>query len=170
MTKVINLFAGPGSGKSSIAAGLYSKMKFAMMDCELVTEYAKELVWEKRLHEVDQTSILKEQVRRVERLVGNVEYVVTDSPILLSVIYGRMNDMGSEFEKLVLDTNNRFDNRNYLIKRVKPYVPKGRTQTEEEAKGLDFKIQMMLEENLIKYDRIFGDIAIDYIFNDLKCV
>jgi len=40
-TKVINLFAGPGAGKSTTAAGLFAEMKRANVDVELVTEYVK---------------------------------------------------------------------------------------------------------------------------------
>ena len=41
---VVNLFAGPGSGKSTTCAGLFSKLKLAGIYCEMVLEYAKELV------------------------------------------------------------------------------------------------------------------------------
>lgn len=44
MTSVINLIGGPGSGKSTTAAGLFFRMKSMGVRCELVTEYAKELV------------------------------------------------------------------------------------------------------------------------------
>ncbi len=39
------MFGGPGTGKSTSAAGLFFKMKLAQMEVELVTEYAKDLVW-----------------------------------------------------------------------------------------------------------------------------
>jgi ATP:corrinoid adenosyltransferase len=49
--KVINLWAGPGAGKSTTASGLFYLMKTADMQVELVTEYAKDMTWEGR-HEV----------------------------------------------------------------------------------------------------------------------
>ena len=48
MTTVINLIGAPGSGKTTIATDLFSKMKYLGYNVELVTEYAKELVWEQR--------------------------------------------------------------------------------------------------------------------------
>lgn len=48
MMKVINLFGGPGSGKSTLAAGLFERMKIQGLSVELVTEYAKDMVWERR--------------------------------------------------------------------------------------------------------------------------
>jgi hypothetical protein len=43
--KVINLWAGPGAGKSTTAAGLFL-MKLTGRRVELVTEYAKEVVYD----------------------------------------------------------------------------------------------------------------------------
>ena len=48
MTKVINLFGGPGAGKSTTAAGLFYEMKVRDIKCELVTEYAKDMTYEKQ--------------------------------------------------------------------------------------------------------------------------
>lgn len=36
--KVINLIAGPGAGKSTTAAGVFSRLKFNDINCELVTD------------------------------------------------------------------------------------------------------------------------------------
>ena len=44
--KVINLFGGPGSGKSTTAASVFSKLKIMGYNVELVTEFAKDMVWE----------------------------------------------------------------------------------------------------------------------------
>ena len=44
--KVINLFAGPGAGKSTTAAGLFHLMKIAGMNVELVTEFSRSWVVE----------------------------------------------------------------------------------------------------------------------------
>ena len=46
--KVINFFGAPGSGKSTIAAGLFFEMKMKQMNVELVTEFAKELCYSER--------------------------------------------------------------------------------------------------------------------------
>ena len=40
-TLVINLIGGPGCGKSTIAAELFSRLKKMGVTCELVTEYIK---------------------------------------------------------------------------------------------------------------------------------
>ena len=45
-TIVVNLFAGPGAGKSTGAAYIFSKLKMAGVDAEYVTEFAKDKTWE----------------------------------------------------------------------------------------------------------------------------
>lgn len=45
-TIVVNLFAGPGAGKSTGAAYIFAMLKMHGIDCELVTEFAKDKTWE----------------------------------------------------------------------------------------------------------------------------
>lgn len=48
MTTYVNIFGGPGVGKSTTAADLFVAMKKAGYNVELVTEVAKDFVWEDR--------------------------------------------------------------------------------------------------------------------------
>ena len=43
---IINLFGAPGAGKSTGAAYVFSQLKAAGVNAELVTEFAKDKVWE----------------------------------------------------------------------------------------------------------------------------
>ena len=43
---LVNLYGAPGSGKSTGAAYIFSKLKMAGVDAELVTEFAKDKLWE----------------------------------------------------------------------------------------------------------------------------
>ena len=43
---LINLFGAPGAGKSTGAAYIFSKLKMHGINAELVTEFAKDKVWE----------------------------------------------------------------------------------------------------------------------------
>jgi len=43
---VVNFFAPPGHGKSTFAALVFSKLKMLGVNCELVSEFAKDMVWE----------------------------------------------------------------------------------------------------------------------------
>lgn len=138
---VINLFGGPGAGKSTTAAGLFYLMKLKNIKCELVTEYAKELVYEDRNLE-DGILIFAQQQRRMKRLVGKVDYIITDSPLVMSEVYQLA--LPESFHRLVRYTFNTFSNINVKITRVKPYQSYGRTQTEERARALDLEINHVL--------------------------
>src|SRR4051812_15213434 len=85
---VINLWGGPGCGKSTTAAGLFHRLKIHHESVELVTEYAKDLCWEGRKPPFDALSILAEQAKRQRRLAGKVRFIITDSPLPLPIIYG----------------------------------------------------------------------------------
>ena len=45
---VINLYGGPGCGKSTVSSGLFYKMKSEGYCVEYVSEYAKDLTYEER--------------------------------------------------------------------------------------------------------------------------
>ncbi len=143
--KVINLFAGPGAGKSTTAAGLFHKMKKMGLSVELVTEYAKEKVYENNMCVMaDQLYLLAKQNRRLERLRKHVDYVITDSPLLLCAyygeLYGKHPGIVVPLARQVFDT---YDNVNIFINRTKPYVQNGRLGGEDNAREADRGIEKL---------------------------
>jgi ABC-type oligopeptide transport system ATPase subunit len=155
--KIINLFAGPGAGKSTTAAGVFNLMKIEGMSVELVTEYAKDMTWEKR-HNIltDQLYMFAKQHRRISRVQDAVDYVVTDSPLLLTLIYAG-DEYPPSFKQLVLDYWTRYEHLNFFIERTKEYVAVGRSQTEEEARAIDASVKSCLETNGFSFTVIPGD-------------
>jgi len=155
--KVINLFGGPGTGKSTVGAGLFALMKWNSMNVELVTEYAKDLTWEKRhdLLMTDQLYILAKQNRRLMRLDNQVEYVVTDSPLVMGLAYSKK--YYSTFAPFVKDLWSSYDNLNIFLNRLKPYHTVGRKETEEEAKWLDNQIKHILDSSGQEYYTVDAD-------------
>lgn len=149
-TTVINLFAGPGAGKSTTAAGLFYLMKCKDLKVELVTEYAKELAYDGLLNGTaqQQYEIFDEQYARMKRLQGKVDYIITDSPILMQFMYGeRAPNMREEYPNYPNDIKAAmaaFKNRDYLIERTKPYQTYGRVQDEEGARDLDREVRRLL--------------------------
>lgn len=151
-TIVINLFAGPGTGKSTTAAQLFSELKWNGINCELVTEFAKDKVWEESYKVLDdQLYIFGKQTHKLRRLQGKVDVIITDSPILFSLIYDQTGN--PNFHNLVLDVYSEFRNINLFLKRKKGFVQAGRVQSEEKAKMLDSKILEMLNRNDIPFEK-----------------
>jgi len=143
---VVNLFAGPGTGKSTIAALVFSKLKLAGVNAELAHEWAKEAAWEGRTTPLlYQPYVAGKQMWRVHRLLDETDVIVTDSPILFSLIYGEGTNLPS-FEQFVWDTFNSWRTLNIFLDRSeRAYNPKGRLQTEEEARALDGRIRSLLD-------------------------
>lgn len=171
-TKIISLHGGPGVGKSTLASGIFSKLKENGVSCELVVEFPKEVTWEgtQKLLE-NQIYIFSEQFRRQWRLLDKVDYAITDSPLLLYSIYfdyyldllpknaDRMNeDYKNLCRKFFDETFLQFNSINYFVERrfletdgkltYPDYHSEGRNQNIQEALTLDKKIR----DKLYKYD------------------
>ncbi len=145
--KVINLFAAPGVGKSTTAAALFNLMKTKGMSVELVTEFAKEVVYERNYGSLqNQLAILAEQDKRLRRLEGQSEWAITDSPLPLSLIY-----MTPEYEAwltpAVWGAYDRYVNFDVFLARdpLRTYSTQGRTQSLEESVALDSRIHKLFK-------------------------
>ncbi|MFA5651885.1 MAG: AAA family ATPase [Candidatus Paceibacterota bacterium] len=145
-----NLFGGPGTGKSTMMADVFSRLKWMGVDCEIATEYAKDKVWEGSLGVLEcQVYVFGKQVFRNYRLKHKVKVVITDSPILLSPIYDKRKSPA--FLNLVLEEFNRFNNVNVFLKRDKKYNPNGRLQTRDQAVQKDKEILDLLSFHNISF-------------------
>ena len=163
---VINLWAGPGAGKSTTAAGLFFKLKSNGVNSEYVQEYAKAVTWEKRVNLLsDQLYILAKQNRSLERLRNQVDVVVTDSPVLLGLNYTLPDYYPIHFKNFTREVWDSYTNLNFVIQREKVYQPIGRNQTEQQARELDQKIITFLNDQDIPYTLVPGNTdAPDVIF------
>lgn len=168
MVKVINLFGGPGCGKSTLTALLFAELKMLGFNCEMALEYAKDKVWEESYHTLDnQIYVFGKQHHRMFRLKEHVNIIITDSPLVNSIIYDSTNN--SMLRELVLFEFNKYQNYNFLIERPKIYDTNGRMQSEDEAKELDDKIEELLMKNNIQFGKIpYGHNGVKQIV-DLIC-
>lgn len=154
-TLVVNCFAGPGAGKTGCAWSIAAELKKLGKVVEYVPEYAKELVWRGNLQMLDgslghQTALLQEQKSRIDCLIGKVDYVITDSPLLLNASY--LNPQSGTYEKNVVDIFNNYNNFNVFIQRnEKNFEKEGRIHGFEESKKLDGEIKDMLKRNNIYF-------------------
>ena len=167
---VINLFGAPSAGKSTGAAYIFSKLKLLGYNVELVTEFAKDKVWEENLEVFkNQAYIFGKQSFRMSRIKDKVDVIITDAPLPLSSFYNNDNVLGEEFNKVVFNVFNSYKNICYFIKRVKPYNNVGRFQNEEESDYIsNHKLPSFLKNNNIDYRIIDGDIqGYDSVVSDI---
>jgi hypothetical protein len=179
-TLFINLFGGPGAGKSTAAWDIAAKLKKSGKSVELVAEYAKELVYEKQYDLLDgsaenQRKIFEEQCRREERLIGQVNYAITDSPVLLQLAYLKDRD-STEGQKLIHEIEiytesvcfgDQSSSYNLLITRGEgAFEQNGRIHSETESIDLDKQIEEMLSS--LQYYETYSRDDIDRMTEDIQ--
>lgn len=153
MSVVINLYGGPGTGKSTSAAYLFYLLKKQGKNAELVREYVKDWAWEgRKISTYDQIYLLGKQVRRESMLYGKVDYIVTDSPIMLGIYYAQeysplsvsegVRNMTLAYYRQAAEDGHV--HHHVFLERSKPYNPLGRFQTEDQAKEIDKGLSHML--------------------------
>lgn len=166
--RIICLYGGPGCGKSTTCAGLFYKLKLAGFNSEMIREYIKEWVWEgRKVLDGDQTYFFTKQSRK-ERIYieNNMDFIITDSPLILTHFYGlkydKMEQNYNTSLKMLENHHGFIKDKGYKVEhfvltRGKDYNPAGRYQTEEEAKNIDPEITQLLIDMGIKYHTIVGD-------------
>ena len=156
MTKFVNLFGGPSVGKSTIAAALFVEMKRAGYKVELVTEVAKDYVWEDRQTTLAiQPYITIKQFRNLARLKGKVDYVITDAPILLGCVYADLyaSHLPASYKEFILDLHKQEldPSVNIVLHRVFEYDETGRYQDKSQAEEIDLAISEVLQSNGLRW-------------------
>ncbi len=173
-TIVINAFAGPGAGKTTSCLEVAEKLKKQGFVTEYVQEYAKELVYDNNFimldgHYEHQFAILNEQVKRINRLYGKVDFIVTDSPILLNNTYLN-EDKNTEVYSAYSDSVNKlyglYNNFNYFVERdTSVFEKEGRIHNLEQSIAIDNELKNMLHNNQIDFD-VYTHATIDNIVRD----
>lgn len=163
MTTVINLFGGSGIGKSTTAAHLFAEMKYRGFHCELVREYVKMWAWQnKKVGPFDQMYLLGKQSKYESMLYGKVDYIVTDSPLLLCPMYERYYS-GKELVapaafNFIEDAKTKGVNHvNFVLSRTKPFDPRGRYEDEEGAKKVDIAVKQFLNDYSVPFHELTSD-------------
>lgn len=155
-TIIVNLFGGPGSGKSTGATWLFSQLKLRGIDCEYVSEFAKDKVWEENSKVfANQFYLSGKQSFKISRCFGKVDIIITDCPIAMGCVYST----SEKLTEAILEEFGKYGTRNInaFICRDKEYNPNGRNQSYVEAKSIDDSIQSLLSNNSIPYLSFYGN-------------
>jgi hypothetical protein len=172
--KVINFFGGPNTGKSTQATGLFYLMKTAGYNCEVINEFAKQCVWEGQFDMLkDQLYVMAKQHRRQLRLMDQVDWCITDSPIMLSAVYRTAYNQtyySDLIDKMAYECYCKYDNINfYLQRRDDAYEQTGREQNLEQALQIDQVMLHILNTYDIPYTPIsVDDATVNTVFDIVK--
>lgn len=174
-TVVINAFGGPGAGKTTACLHIAAQLKKRGFSAEYVQEYAKELTWDKNFEMLDgspehQKLIFAEQAKRLNRLVGKVDFVVTDAPLLLNSVYlDPSYSKKQAYTKAVMERFQKYDNFCFVVGRDTSYFETiGRTQSLEESIQKDNEIVQLLKDNQVYFKTYSHDELDKVVDNAVK--
>lgn len=146
-----NLFGGPGIGKSMRAAEIYLKG-----ETELVQEFVKPKAFRNELTlGWDCVRTFSCQLKRELELLDYVD-IVTDSPLLLQVVYAKENGCiaWEQLRDIALKFEEDYESVNYVLQRCFPYKDGGRFGDEEDARILDDLITTSLDAWGVEYETL----------------
>lgn len=150
--KVINIFGGPGAGKTTLAMSVFTSLNMQQKKIEYVDEYAKELTWNESFKMMEnQQMIFANQHQKFFRLRNKVEIVVTDAPLFNSIVYSGKGEENVHFHANVFHEFNKYQNLNFFLKRETEYQTHGRSQKLEDALKVDDEVIRCLEWFKVPY-------------------
>jgi nicotinamide riboside kinase len=175
MFKRINLFGGPCTRKSTLAARIFYDLKSINKNVELVQEHVKTWAYENReISAFDQLFLFSHQLRSEELALRNkVDFVVTDSPILLAICYSKKRGLRSwrSLQEIADDFETDYPSLNIVLSRsTSKYETFGRYESLIEAIEMDKQIRDYLNENnakFIEFDLKEHDKVLGFIKNEV---
>lgn len=158
----LNFYAGPGSGKSTISAWLFAKMKQNRHSVELVQEYVKTWAYEGKVPtSYDQIYLFAKQLRKEDLVLrSGVKHIISDSPLFLSLCYAKKNspEFFEPLYKIVDEVEKKYPSLNIFIARKdRQYSQEGRYQNYQEACDMDSYILEQLKNKSIEYHIFYYD-------------
>lgn len=160
---LINFFGAPGSGKSTAAALMYARLKQRKYRAEMVRECTKECVYAgEKQSDVDAGTVLTVHETEVNLLSPHCDFVVTDSPFLLSACYTDEQSVQQRAIKM------HYDRPSYNVHLNMPrsfdYRTDGRWETFEEAANRDIGILKFVRDVIGDFNMLceFGEFSFSH--------
>lgn len=162
-TLVINLIGGPCSGKSTISAELFARLKKMGIHCELVPEYIKERIYEdNKTMPLHQISLFGMEHYAITNKIGKVDVIVHDGSFINNIIYKKEDN--SEFDNLIISEYKKFNNLDFFIKRGNiEFEEYGRIHNLKQSKELDRIIKDTYDNYNLSFIEVEARDAVDKI-------
>lgn len=165
---LVNLYGSVGSGKSTIAAGVFSRLKTLRYSVNLIVEFSRELGYDRSMAINDMPYVIGNQWHRIQQSF-RFDIAVNDCPLALWTVYH--SEMDKECADLIFALERKYPSFNYLLEREFPmYHPYGGKvdALDKNMKEYHIKIKEMLNSRGIKYTVLkSNESAIDLIVSDV---
>lgn len=166
MTRILTLYGGPGTGKSTTAARVFTMFKELGVSVEMAREYVKRWAWEGRqISGFDEYYFVGKQIREESHLFNKVDYIVSDKPLVMDIYYARkyasptiakgIEGAVTSFYQAAAEHGHR--HFHLFLRRSKTYDPRGRYEDEQTALAMDGEIRLLLEELRYPYEECDTD-------------
>jgi len=168
MTTVIELLGGPGSGKSTLAASIFSTLKQKGISAELIPEHVKYWAWDgHKVGPFDQIYLFGQQARYESRLYGKVDFIISDSPVIMYPVYEEVYQHHSIIRPSVLaflreTANQGICRKTFSLPRIVGYDASGRFETDEMVSNIDKRLQEFYDEQNYPYT-VLGTDSRDWV-------
>ena len=162
-TLVINLIGGPCSGKSTVAAELFARLKKMGIHCELVSEYIKDRIYEEnQTMPKNQIAIFGMEHYNISTKIGKVDVIVHDGSFINNCVY--KTGENKHFDDLIISEYKRFWNLDFFIKRGNiEFETYGRIHNLKQSKELDKIIKETYDSYELNYIEVESRDAVDKI-------
>lgn len=151
-TIVINLVGGPGCGKSTAAAGLYSELKKLGLQVVFI---------ERTDRENNYIKYFADDLNNIYKYVGGVDVIIHEGSLLDHIVYNTKEN-NQIFNTLVLQEYNKFRNLDFFVNRGELHSDYMNPDQEED---LDKRIIATYEYANIGLIHINASTAIENILN-----
>lgn len=168
-TLVIECYGGPSIGKTDFVGELFTKLKRRHLSVEQAREFAKRWALSGReIKAIDEYYVFGAQVHEEAELLGQVEVVTTDRPVLLSAIYADLYSPPSVRRGIVAAVRSYYEHTASLghrrvavvLPRRHKYIAEGRYEDAEQAALVDAVINNYVGSICAEWKRsdgMFGD-------------
>lgn len=146
-TLIVNVIGGPCSGKSTVTAELFARLKKMGIKCELCPEYIKDRIYEEnKTMIVNQIALFGMEVYGLEVKLNKVDVIIHDGSLINNIVYDRSNN--KDLHEFILKQYKKYNNLDFFLNRgTLEFEDYGRIHNLDESKEIDNILKTIYKEN-----------------------